>query len=108
MGSPFIICLALAGVLVLAAAEKTRYDRHRVITVNFENEKQREIVEQLDGSTEAVQLFEIEWEQAKLIVAPEMLADVEDMFSSEGLIYQVETANLQEYQYNTNAIHQKE
>lgn len=90
-------CLLLASALALSSAEKFRYDGHHVISVNIENEHQRDFVERLDAFTDAVQVFDTAAvnRNALLVVAQQKLADVENIFSKEGLVYEVQTTNLQ-------------
>lgn len=94
-----ITCLALISALALTSAEKLRYDGYHVISVNVENEKQREFLEQFDASSDEVQLLEMAMvnQKASLVVAPYKLAEIESMLSEEGLVPQVETTNLQKY-----------
>lgn len=87
--------LSLAGALALSSAEKFRYDDHHVISVNIENEHQRDFVDRLDAFTDAVQVLAAVNRKALVVVAPQKLADVKNMLSKEGLVHQVQTTNLQ-------------
>lgn len=99
MSLRLITCLVLISALALATAEKFRYDGYHVISVHIENEQQRELVDRLDTSLSEVHLLKSAAinHKAVLVVAPHHLSDVENMFSSEGLVHQVETTNLQKY-----------
>lgn len=91
---PFIF---LALLSVLGTAEKIRYDDYSVISVNIENEQQHKFVEQLDASTDEIQLLETVKvnKKAVLIIPPHIIDKIEKKFSSEGWVYRVETTNLQ-------------
>lgn len=97
MGIRLITYLALISAIVLAPAEKFRYDGYHVLSVNIENEEQRDFVERLDGSTDAVQLLDTAAMNSKamLIIVPNYLVEIGDMFAKEGLVHEVETTNLQ-------------
>lgn len=99
MGIRLITCLALISALAVASSEKFRYDGYHVISVNIENEEQRDFVERLDASTNEVQLLEPAAvnRRTMLIIAPHELTDIENMLTMEGLVPQVETTNLQKY-----------
>lgn len=92
-----IACYALASCLTLSSAGTYRYDGHHVLSVNIENEEQLDFVERLDASTGAVQLLETAAinREALLIVAPEDLDHIENMFLKKGLIHKVQTTSLQ-------------
>lgn len=97
MGFRLFTFLIVFGASTLVSTEKFRYDGYHVISVNIENESHRELVEQLDGTLNDVQLLEmaIVNRKAVLVVGPNELFEVENMFLSGGLDYQVETNNLQ-------------
>lgn len=92
-----IACLVLISALAEASAEKFRYDDYHVISVNIENEQQRELVERLDVSMDEVQLLDtaVVNGKATVIVAPQHQAKIQNIFSMHGLDYQVKTTNLQ-------------
>lgn len=94
-----IACFVLVSALALASAEKFRYDDYHVISVNIENEQQRELVERLDGTMDEVQLFDtaVVNGKATLIIGPHQVASINNLFSLEGLAYEVGTSNLQKY-----------
>lgn len=99
MSTSLIAGLALISAVTLVSAEKIRYDGYHVISANIENEKQREFVDRLDASTEEMRLIETAAvnRKARLLVAPQTMAGIENMFSQEGLVHRVETTNLQKY-----------
>lgn len=93
-----VACMALVIVaLAFASTGKIRYDGYHVVSVNIENEKQRNFVKQLDASTDAVRLLETPTVQheVKLVVAPSEFSNIEEMLSLSGLVHQLETTNLQ-------------
>lgn len=97
MGFRLITFLVVFGVSALVSTEKFRYDGYHVISVNIENESHRELVERLDATMNEVQVLDtaIVNRKAVLVVGPNELFEVENVFLSEGLEYQVETNNLQ-------------
>lgn len=92
-----VTCLVLVGALTRVSAEKVRYDGHHIISVNIENEQQRDFVERLETSSGAVKILETAAvnHEALLIVAPQDVDQIENMFLKEGIIHKVQTTNLQ-------------
>lgn len=99
MISRLIACFVLVSVLALTSAAKLRYDGYHVISVNIENEQQREFVERLDVSMDEVQLLDTVAVSGKatLIIGPNQVASLKNLSTSEGLACKVETTNLQKY-----------
>lgn len=96
MSVRFIAYLALISAVTLISATRFRYDGYHVVSAKIDNDRQRDFVEQLDAASEEIQLLGTVDGKATLVIPPYKLADIENMFSKEGLVYQVETTNLQE------------
>lgn len=98
-----VVLLALASIAVLSlSAEKVRFDNYRVISVKVENEQHRQLLEQLEASSDSVQFIKpaILQRNAEIIVAPHKLADIDEFFELNGIKSEVKTENLQKYELN--------
>lgn len=98
-----VILLALAGVASLSAsAEKVRFDNYRVISVKVGNEGQKQLLDELEVTTDSLQFIKPAMLQrnAEIIVAPHKLADIEELFELHGIKSEVITRNLQKYVRN--------
>lgn len=91
-------------VLAIAAlwstwAEKARFDNYRVISVRVENDKQRRLLEDIEGNTDSVQFLKPPslHHNAEMIVAPHKLADIDELFRRNSIHSEVLIRNLQKY-----------
>lgn len=94
-----LILLALASVAaLLVSAEQTRFDNYRILSVEIENDQQRELIENLAESFDSVQVIaDLRNGFIEIVVAPHKIADIDDIFAKNDIKSEVKHMNLQEY-----------
>lgn len=94
-----LVLLALASLAVLlVSAEQARFDNYRILSVEIVNDQQRKLVEDLVENSDSVEVVaDLRNGFIEIVVAPHVIADVDDMFERMGIYSEVKHLNLQEY-----------
>lgn len=88
----FLVCATAA------AAEKARYDNYRVYSVKVENEKQLEVLQELENNEHGVMFMKsptIAQKSAEIIIPPHKLAHLTDIFNKCGMKSSITVDDLQ-------------
>lgn len=85
---------------LLVGGEKARFDNYRVYSVKIENEKQLELLQNLENVPDGISYIEapISMKQkAEMIVPPHKFADVNDFFEKFGIDNEIKIENIQRW-----------
>lgn len=87
---------------VSISSEKARFDNYRVYRVWIENQKQFDILQELDGNQDGISFFDLpipSRNTAEIIVPPHKFADIADLFDKYNIKSEIKISNLQRYIY---------
>lgn len=93
-----LIFCALISAIVLVHGEKARFDNYRLIAASVKNDQQRELLQQLEISSDSIQFLDsplLSKNSIDLIVPPHKFADIEELFESNGIESLIKENNVQ-------------
>lgn len=101
-----IVLFGIVATILVASGEKARFDFYRVIEVNVANEHQRQVLEELEITSDSIQFLDspVVKRNVELVVPPHKFADIEDIFAANRIQSEIKTFNLQEYDYENICI----
>lgn len=85
-------------IVHISRAEKARFDNYRVYSVKIENEKQLELLQNLENVPDGISYIEAPIsmrQKAEMIVPPHKFADVNDFFEKFGIGNEIKIENIQ-------------
>lgn len=84
-------------MVLIAAGEKARFDFYRVIEARVDSELQRQILEELEVTSDSIQFLDspVVNRKLELVVPPHKFADIAELFATHGIESEVKTTNLQ-------------
>lgn len=94
----FLLAIFVAGLLAVCA-EKARFDNYRVYSVKIENEKQLNVLRELEMHPDGISFMESPeavGQVVDLIVPPHKFADIVELFEAYKMKNWIKTKNLQE------------
>lgn len=93
-----LIVIFASHLLIEISAEKARFDNYRVYSVKIENERQLELLQNLENAPDGISYIEAPIsmrQKAEMIVPPHKFADVNDFFEKFGIENEIKIENIQ-------------
>lgn len=88
---------------LMTFGEKARFDKYRVYSINIENEKHLEALQELENNQDGLTFIEaptVIGTDAQIIVPPHKFADISDLFQMYDMKTEIKSNNLQRFVNN--------
>lgn len=95
----FVLTISVA-CFAIVFADKVRYDNYRIYSVNIENDRQLNVLLELENNPDGIQFQTLPnrvGQIVHLIVPPHKFADILELFETYKFKNQIRTDNLQKY-----------